>query len=262
MLQLSSTVAQMYLSAFESEDWDICLNGEGRFLSSIVGLSPDCFTAFDVGCYAGQWAKIVLDKNEHAQVHCFEVVDHLYRALKEDMARYPGATVNQLGLWSSTSTLTGQFVSGVAGMSSLIPDVWQYTGEWQRTGDASTPFHVGVERGDDYCDRNGVTHIDFLKVDVEGAEFEVLRGFERLFSAGQIDVVQFEYGPLALAVKTPLKDFFDFFSNAGMLLGKVYPRYVKLMDRYFPGLDDFRWANYVALRPTITERLPKDFGSS
>jgi hypothetical protein len=118
---------------------------------------------------------------------------------------------------------------------------------------------VSVERGDDYCERTGVKHIDFLKVDVEGAEFEVIRGFERIFSAGRIDVVQFEYGPLALAVKNPLKDYFDFFADSGMVLGKVYPRYVKLMDRYFPGLDDFRWANFVALRPSIIERLPGEF---
>jgi FkbM family methyltransferase len=260
VMRLGFTIAQMYASAFENEDWDLNRNGEARFLSSVAALSADQFTAFDVGSFAGQWAKLVLELNTHAEVHCFEVVDHLFSKLKDDMAKRSGVIVNQLGLWSSDGILAGRFIGRLPTMSSLAPAVWRYTGEWQATGEDSTPFHVRVERGDEYCARTGVTHIDYLKVDVEGADLEVVRGFERLVSAGHIDVVQFEYGPLTLATRNRLQDFYDFFAEAGMVLGKIYPRYVKLLDRYFPGLDDFRWGNYVALRPTIIEQLPGGFG--
>ena len=246
----------MYLSAFENEDWDLERNGEGRLLSSVAALSPDRFTAFDVGSFAGQWAKLVLELNSQAEVHCFEVVEHLSSKLEHDLADRPNVVVNRVGLWSDDGNLTGHFVDDLPTMSSLVQAVWQYT------GDDSTTFDVKVERGDEYCARAGVTHIDFLKVDVEGGEFEVVRGFERLFREGQIDVVQFEYGPLTLAAKNSLHGFYDFFSDMGMVLGKIYPRYVKLMDRYYPGLDDFRWANYVALRPAIVERLPRSFGNA
>ena len=41
-----------------------------------------------------------------------------------------------------------------------------------------------------YCKLNGVNHINFLKIDTEGNEFNVIKGSENL----TIDYIQFEYG--------------------------------------------------------------------
>lgn len=255
VLQLVSTAAQMYLSAFENEDWDLHLNGEQHLLASVAGLSPEGFTAFDVGSFAGEWAKLALALNTRAEVHCFEVVEHVFATLQGNLADRPNVVLNRSGLWSETRAMTGHFVGDLPTMSSLVPQVWSYTGA------ESVSFDVSVETGDDYCARRGVTHVDFLKVDVEGAELEVIRGFAKLFGDGAIDAVQFEYGPLTLASNHSLKDYHTFFSDAGMVLGKIYPGYVKLFDRYYPGLDDFRWGNYAALRSSVVERLPGMFAA-
>ncbi|QYN18946.1 hypothetical protein K1T34_40675 [Amycolatopsis sp. DSM 110486] len=98
-------------------------------------------------------------------------------------------------------------------------------------------------------------------MDVEGAEFEVVRGFTKMFESGGIDAVQFEYGPLTLAGRRCLQDYYTFFSDVGMRVGKIYPAYVKLFDRYYPGLDDFRWANFAAVRPSVVEDLPGLFAT-
>ena len=45
-----------------------------------------------------------------------------------------------------------------------------------------------------YCERNGVADIDLLKVDVEGAEFQVLSGARRLLGERRIRCVTFEFG--------------------------------------------------------------------
>lgn len=254
VLRFVSTVAQMYLSAFENEDWNLHRNGERHLLASVAGLSPDGFVAFDVGSFTGEWTKVALAFNSR-EVHCFEVVEHLFSTLKRNLAGCPNVILNRSGLWSDAGTLTGHFVEDLPSMSSLVPEVWTYTGADSHT------FDVPVETGDDYCARRGVTHIDFLKVDVEGAEFEVIRGFSKLFGEGAINVVQFEYGPLTLAGKHSLHEYYTFFADVGMVLGKIYPRYVKLLDRYYPGLDDFRWGNYVALRPSVIERLSSTFAA-
>jgi FkbM family methyltransferase len=45
---------------------------------------------------------------------------------------------------------------------------------------------------DDYCAEHGVERIDLLKLDVEGAELEALRGADRLLREGRITCVLFE----------------------------------------------------------------------
>ncbi|HEV7765498.1 MAG TPA: FkbM family methyltransferase [Thermoanaerobaculia bacterium] len=47
---------------------------------------------------------------------------------------------------------------------------------------------------DRYCERNGIAHIDLLKIDVEGAELQVLRGATRLLAERRIRCLTFEYG--------------------------------------------------------------------
>ncbi len=67
--------------------------------------------------------------------------------------------------------------------------------------------------------------------------------------------MQFEYGPLTLAADYSLHDVMELLAGAGMVLAKIYPRHLEVMDRYFPGLDDFRWGNYVGLSQAMVARL-------
>lgn len=47
---------------------------------------------------------------------------------------------------------------------------------------------------DQYCEDNGVRHVDMLKIDVEGAELDVLVGADRLLREQRIRLVTFEFG--------------------------------------------------------------------
>lgn len=249
--RLAAVASEVFLSSYENEDWDIHHNGEERFLAAATAGragSVDRFVALDVGSFAGEWARLVLWNRPEAEVHCFEVVDHLADALAARFADDDRVIVNPTGLWSSATELSGHFTPKFPSMSSLVPEVKAYTGE---VGHA---FRTQVESGDAYCERRGIERVNFMKVDVEGAEFEVLQGFARWFADGRIDVVQFEYGPLTLAARQCPEDHVDFFGDHGMVLGKLFPTHIQLVDRYYPGIDDFRWSNYVALRPRSSTR--------
>lgn len=51
---------------------------------------------------------------------------------------------------------------------------------------------VKVETGDAFCAARGIRKVDFLKVDAEGHDFEVLKGFSQMLARSDIGMLQFE----------------------------------------------------------------------
>lgn len=58
--------------------------------------------------------------------------------------------------------------------------------------DDSIPYEINTWALDDFCLKNSVDHIRFLKLDIEGSELLALKGANNLLSAGKIDYVMVE----------------------------------------------------------------------
>lgn len=70
-----------------------------------------------------------------------------------------------------------------------------------------------VRRGDEYLARMRLLKIDFLKIDTEGYEFKVIKGFgERI---KDVKIIQFEYGGTYLDAGIGLKDVLDYLKEKG-----------------------------------------------
>jgi hypothetical protein len=85
----------------------------------------------------------------------------------------------------------------------------------------------------------GISRINLLKLDVEGAEHRVLRGFDSMMDRAAIDVVQFEFGMVNVDSKFLLKDFWQLFSARDFVLGPVMPNGVRFRD-YDCRTEDFQ----------------------
>jgi hypothetical protein len=58
---------------------------------------------------------------------------------------------------------------------------------------------VPVIRLDDYCETHGIRTIDAVKMDVEGFELQVLRGFERMLTQSPPKLIAYECDPESCA---------------------------------------------------------------
>lgn len=75
---------------------------------------------------------------------------------------------------------------------------------------------VKVTTLNDFCQDRRINEVDFLKIDVEGFEIEVLKGGAELFQDKKIKLVAFEISKIPLkSLKKSPSDIFDFFDNAG-----------------------------------------------
>ncbi len=122
---------------------------------------------------------------------------------------------------------------------------------------AKEVIEANVTTGDTYCRDNGIEEIDLLKIDTEGKELDVLRGFSELLGARHVRMVQFEYGLGSVYTKDLLRDFNEYFAARGYVVGKVFPRSVDFRP-YTVADEDFIGPNYIAIRHddrTLAEML-------
>jgi FkbM family methyltransferase len=230
--------ANVYCKAYNNLDYDMKTNGEFALLDRLSKLQVS--TIFDVGANKGEYVKACLDRFSQANIHAFEIVPATFRKLSQNVTS-PRAILNNVGLSDEVGEVEINYKPDDDGLSSLVAGEQIYGGGWQRVACKDMT-------GDQYCERHAIDQIDFLKMDVEGAEDKVLRGFERMFGDGRISAVQFEFGMVNIYSKFLLKDFWEFFDRRGFVIGPVMPQRVVFRE-YNTRDENFQGCpNYVAVR--------------
>ena len=90
-----------------------------------------------------------------------------------------------------------------------------------------------------YCEREGVARIDLLKVDVEGAEFQVLVGARRMLRERRVRRVTFEFGQTTFDMGNSPDRIESYLHDAGYEL-----RNLVAGDPVFPGGESAKTARY------------------
>lgn len=208
-------------------------------------------TVFDVGANVGNWCDLAAGYFPAARIHAFEISAGTFRTLAARLGNDARFTLNNFGLSNRAGNIHYRDFGDGSGHNSIIVENVGGHGSIE-----SVPLsEARVDTGDDYCSRNSISQIDFLKLDVEGAEHLILEGFTRMLAAQAIGLVQFEYGYINGATKFLMKDFFDFFSSHDYVVGRLTPEPIEF--RAFQSKDnDFKSGpNYIAVASGNTELI-------
>lgn len=219
---------------------DIQTNGELWWLREAL---PHCTTVFDVGANIGNWASLALQINPTVNIHCFEPSLNTFERLRKNVtARSACVTLNPFGLSAAHEIRTLHLFGDYAGTNSL------YLREGLNIYQSKSET-VDLETLDQYCQDQGLDHVDLLKIDVEGHELSVLQGAVRMLEQGRIERIQFEYGGTFIDARILLKDIFDFLTPFGYRLYKIHPSRLVAAERYEQRFENFQYQNWVALKP-------------
>lgn len=218
--------------ASEHPGYDVNTDGERDLLRRAVsGAAP---VIFDVGANVGDWTLMARAEHPGAAIHAFELSPRTADLLLQRVGKMPGIRVHAYGLAERSGEM----------------DFFSYSGESNILSGLRAAIHTHaphqiekatVRTGDEVCRELGVTRIDFLKVDAEGGDHEVLKGFSSLLAAQQIEVVQFEHQGGRY-----LRDFYDLLEPKGYAIGKLYANYVDFQAHSW-SLEMFLGPNYVAV---------------
>ena len=168
-------------------------NGEYDYFKTI----PSSLVLFDVGSRDDS----VFEKYE-GEVHYFEPVSKFLESLKSK-TKNKISFFNNFGLSDTDSTLY------------YYPNYQSFHNRITSCGidDSSNKIELKVSTGKKYIDNNKIEKIDFLKIDTEGHELAVLKGFAEKLNI--VNVIQFEYGGTYLDSNIKLIDVIDYLKSYG-----------------------------------------------
>ena len=228
-------LARFYEAAWHNEGSDFAHNGE-RFVVERLQAAR-LRLAFDVGANVGHWSEAIAGLWPDCRIHAFEVAPETFADLQARLAPLAArVSCHRLGL------------SDRAGPQKMyyFPDAPQLTTDTRRHAEQrSVEFEAELTTLDAFCRAEGIEAIDFLKIDVEGAEHRVLEGAVETLAQRRVKLLQFEYGAFSIDTRFLLKDFFALLGGQ-FWIGKIYPTYVGFGD-YDWRSEDFRFANYLCV---------------
>ena len=170
-------------------------NGEVQFFEHIKNKIR---IIFDVGCH--QESEFTMFEGE---VHYFDPVSKFIENLKQQKTLNKISHFNNFGLGNNNQELYyyPNYQSFYNRVNSCI------------VSDDSNKILLNIKKGNDYIIEQNINSIDFLKIDTEGYELNVLQGFETFLE--NVKIVQFEYGGTFLDNNTKLIDVINFLKQKG-----------------------------------------------
>lgn len=124
--------------------------------------------AIDIGCHRGSMLLEMLKVSPAGRHFAFEPLPNMFAHLQADFGANPHVSLHNLALSDASGSVTFQHVVTNPGYSGLRQR------HYDRENEQIEEIQVRTERLDDIIPSK--TDIRFIKIDVEGAELQVLRG--------------------------------------------------------------------------------------
>lgn len=168
----------------------------------------------DVGAHFGKYTKLFALLG--CKVYAFEPVPQSFNKLSENSADFSNVKLFKNALMSFSGP-AGMFIyeepnSSWSGMGH--PDM----------GEESSEITVDCITLDSFCYKNNIERIDYLKLDVEGAEINALEGMSDLLLTKSIRYLQFEISQKMLeGSNRTAKEVFDKLNEYGYACYEITP---------------------------------------
>ncbi len=240
MVRTVASLAREFHEAHERPSYGAS-GGELRLLRCLAGAGGPWEVIFDVGANHGHWTRDALPVFPTAEFHLFEIAPPTAQHAIDLHRGVARVHINTFGLSDTAGQRTLNYYGATFDeLSTLRQPIIGTAGDFE-------PLSVEVRTGDDYVREHGIDRIDFLKIDAEGSDFEVLNGFEATLRRGAVRALQFEYTGFG----TSLRAHHQFLAERGYKVGKLFSRYVEFFD-YSLRWEDLPGPNYIAIHERET----------
>ncbi len=231
---------------------NMLVSGEKSFIDKIIknlALNNEGLIVFDVGANKGDYTNLLADEIKNIKILSFEPHPKTFKVLSKNCNQTNIKLFN-----CALSSNEGEFelfdYDSKDGSlhASLNAEIFS------TIHNSSVISHkVNVSTIDIICKENNINKIDFLKIDVEGYELDVLKGASRMLLNESIQIIQFEFTQLNTTTRIYFKDFWELLSEHYNIY-RLLPNDLLHIKNYNVTMDEiFGYQNFVAINKGISK---------
>jgi FkbM family methyltransferase len=234
---------QMGIAGYNSFDH----TGEKQALEYFAKKTVPMNTLFDVGANDGTYSLLLMEILPGSVVYAFEPVPTTYLMAEKALRDKHQVKLHQFGLYNENCSL--DIFNDSSNPNNQISSVYA---EGLVDFYATTELQqqkIEVKTLDNFCEENGISSIDFIKIDVEGAELTVLQGAENMIRNNGLKMVQFEFNDFNISSRTFMQDFYKLLK--GYRFFRITARGLINMGAYSTDHEIFKYQNILAVHPSV-----------
>lgn len=220
--------------------WNLKMNGES---DAILHFIYEGGIIFDVGANVGDWSSLVLSSFSDVKMYLFEPLSKPFAELCRRIKR-EDIFLHQIALSDKEKDTTIFYYPTSNRLSTLH----------RRSKEIEKRFSlkpilipIRTQTLDNFCRKANVERIDFLKIDTEGCELEILKGAVSMITCQRIKTIQFEYGECFKDSNSSLQEIWSFLISFGYKIYYILPKELIPVDRWYPCLENYFYSNYLAV---------------
>lgn len=197
---------------------------------------------FDVGANVGNYTNEILKEfnNINFQLYSFEPSKDTFLDLKKHFENVPNLRLYNVGFGEKCGVKTLFYDKRQSGLASVYNRRLLHFNIKMKLQES-----IKICTIDDFCKSNRIQKIDFLKLDVEGNEFDILKGAKKMIENDSIRFIQFEFGGCNIDSRTYFQDFWYLLSPKYRIYRILKNGVVEIL-RYEEILEIFLTTNFLA----------------
>ncbi len=196
-------------------------------------------TVFDVGANVGELTLLFSRFAADGSVHGFEASSETFKRLKLvcDATERRNVVLNHLALSDKNGSIRLHIYDNALSSfnSQAARPLKNYGLDFEPIGVEETP----ATTVDDYCESRNIERIDLLKIDVEGAELQVMQGARRMLKSKSIRCLTFEFGQTTFDMGNTPEEIEAFLKEMDYKIRNIVKG-----DPIFPGRESVEAARY------------------
>lgn len=144
---------------------------------------------FDCGANKGSWADIILDEfGDNCELHLFEPNDKLLSFTQIKYEYRPNIYYHNVALSNEQKE---RYFYYFENFNNELSSLYENGEEWDKLPEKKKKVNTSTLNL--FYETLGIKYIDYIKIDCEGADLEILQGASALLESNNAGVIQIEY---------------------------------------------------------------------